>query len=61
MSPSDRHQIVVLTSAFHGYEGKVTINLGGDFGGALGGGIFPIAAPGLANVSALAFGACPSP
>lgn len=42
MSPSDRHQIVVLTSAFHGYEGEVTINLGGGLlggmGGVLGGG-----------------------
>jgi len=59
MSPSDRHQIVVLTSAFHGYEGKVTINLGGEFGGALGGGIFPIAVNRLADVSALGFGAVP--
>ena len=66
MSPSDRHQIVVLTSAFHGYEGKVTINIGGGFGGVLSGGIFPIAAnasgaeaSGLADVSSLAFGAVP--
>lgn len=34
MSPSDRHQIVVLTSAFHGYEGTITLNLGG-FGGVV--------------------------
>jgi hypothetical protein len=29
MTPNDRHQIVVKTSAFHGYEGEVTIKLGG--------------------------------
>ncbi len=37
MSPSDRHQIVVLTSAFHGYEGQVTISLGGGLIAGLGG------------------------
>ena len=29
MSPNDRHQIVVKTSAFHGYEGEVTLIFGG--------------------------------
>lgn len=28
MSPNDRHQIVVKTSAFRGYEGEITISLG---------------------------------
>lgn len=44
MSPSDRHQIVVKTSAFHGYEREVSIGLGGGFieadpigGGVIGG------------------------
>ena len=32
MSPSDRHQIVVKTSSFHGYEGEVTLTLGGPIG-----------------------------
>ncbi len=27
MSPNDRHQIVILTSAFHGYEGDIELNL----------------------------------
>lgn len=35
MSPSDRHQLVVLTSAFHGYEADVTINLSGPGGGGI--------------------------
>lgn len=42
MSPDDRHQIVVKTSAFHGYEGEVSIGLsigmGGGLVGSLGGG-----------------------
>jgi hypothetical protein len=29
LSPNDHHQIVVKTSAFHGYEGELTISLGG--------------------------------
>lgn len=58
MSPSDRHQIVVLTSAFHGYEGKVTVNLGG-IGGVLGGGLSPHTAVSATRVSALAFGGVP--
>ena len=29
MSPNDRHQIVVKTSAFHGFESEVSITLGG--------------------------------
>ncbi len=33
MSPNDRHQIVVKTSAFHGYEAEITLSLGGGFGG----------------------------
>ena len=35
MSPSDRHQIVVLTSAFHGYEKTETWQLGGGLLGPL--------------------------
>ena len=38
MTPNDRHQIVVKTSAFHGYEGEITIAFGGGIGG-LGGGL----------------------
>jgi len=29
MSPNDRHQIVVKTSAFHGFESEVSVTLGG--------------------------------
>lgn len=29
MTPNDRHQIVIKTSAFHGYEGETTLKLGG--------------------------------
>jgi hypothetical protein len=36
MAPDDRHQIVVKTSAFHGYEGEVSIGLSLGFGGAVG-------------------------
>jgi hypothetical protein len=32
MTPNDRHQIVVKTSAFRGYESEVTIQLGGPLG-----------------------------
>jgi hypothetical protein len=32
IAPNDRHQIVVLTSAFHGYEETITLNLGSVFG-----------------------------
>lgn len=38
MTPNDRHQIVVKTSAFHGYEGESTLKLGGLV--ALGGSVF---------------------
>jgi len=31
MSPNDRHQIVILTSAFHGYEYEVELDLPGPF------------------------------
>ncbi len=60
MSPSDRHQIVVLTSAFHGYEGQITINLDGGFAGGLGnvGGGGLIAGFG-GGVSPLAFAGVP--
>ena len=37
MAPDDRHQIVVKTSAFHGYEGEVSIGLSLGFGGGGGG------------------------
>jgi hypothetical protein len=47
MSPSDRHQIVVLTSAFHGYEGQITINLGGGLIAGLRGGVSPLAFAGV--------------
>jgi hypothetical protein len=60
MSPSDRHQIVVLTSAFHGYEGEVTFLLGGGIGNVGGGGF--IAAPGggiVGSVSQAALAAVP--
>lgn len=36
MAPDDRHQIVVKTSAFHGYEGQVSIGLSLGFGGVIG-------------------------
>jgi hypothetical protein len=36
MAPDDRHQIVVKTSAFHGYEGEVSIGLSLGFGGGIG-------------------------
>ncbi|MDH4064930.1 MAG: hypothetical protein OEW19_11065, partial [Acidobacteriota bacterium] len=49
MSPSDRHQIVVLTSAFHGYEGTVTLNLAGPVGGVLGGGLAAPVGPALSK------------
>lgn len=56
MSPSDRHQIVVLTSAFHGYEGTITINLGGVLGGGVivgptGGATGPVTGIGERNAS----------
>ena len=55
MSPDDRHQIVVKTSAFHGYEGEVSIGLSigtGGVGGtavspAFGGVLLPLAGSGL--------------
>lgn len=37
MSPSDRHQIVILTSAFHGYEVERHFNLGVVLAGGAGG------------------------
>jgi hypothetical protein len=46
MTPNDRHQIVVKTSAFHGFENEVSIVLGGGFSTA--GGL----ATGLGGVSA---------
>jgi hypothetical protein len=52
MSPNDRHQIVVKTSAFHGYEGEVTFLLGGF--GAVGAG--PSAAVAGAGAGALNVG-----
>jgi hypothetical protein len=39
MTPGDRYQLVVLTSAFHGYEGTVTVSLGGLDGALFGGGV----------------------
>jgi hypothetical protein len=38
MAPNDRHQIVILTSAFHGYEvdEEILVPLGGGFGGVAG-------------------------
>ena len=35
MAPDDRHQIVVKTSAFHGYESQVSIGLSLGFGGGV--------------------------
>jgi len=32
MTPNDRRQLVVKTSAFHGYEGEATLSLGGPLG-----------------------------
>ncbi len=43
MAPDDRHQIVVKTSAFHGYEGQVSIGLSLGFGGTIAGGIGAVA------------------
>jgi hypothetical protein len=37
MSPRDRHQIVILTSAFHGYEVDIELLIGAGFGLELGG------------------------
>jgi hypothetical protein len=46
MTPNDRHQIVVKTSAFHGYENEVSIVLGGGLAAA------PAARPaGLGGIS----------
>lgn len=36
LAPDDRHQIVVKTSAFHGYEGQVSLGLSLGFGGFAG-------------------------
>ena len=57
MSPNDRHQIVVKTSAFHGYEGEIEISFGGVIGvqggifqaagGAFAGALSPIAGAGI--------------
>jgi len=44
MAPDDRHQIVVKTSAFHGYENQVSIGLSLGFGGGLAGGVGAAAA-----------------
>jgi hypothetical protein len=57
MSPNDRHQIVVKTSSFHGYEGEVTFVLGGF-------GAFPLdalAAGGGDAVAAFGAGALAAP
>jgi len=47
MSPNDRHQLVVKTSAFRGYEGEVRIQFGGPIGFASAGGASTAAATGL--------------
>ena len=40
MAPNDRHQLVILTSAFHGYENEVELSLAGlANGGVLGSGV----------------------
>lgn len=44
MTPNDRHQIVVKTSAFRGYEGEVTIQLGGPIGLGTSAAVSPAAA-----------------
>jgi hypothetical protein len=46
MTPNDRHQIVVKTSAFHGFENEITVVLGGGLGPVLGGPILAGPAPG---------------